>query len=136
MKVRTGNSLENLKDTRLSDDNLALEHRLDISASVYKRMKELGLSQKELAAKLGIGEAQVSRIIRAKQNLTIATLAKIENALDFDLGGGFRYKGKAAALLSVIYRPATLPRSWNQQDTWSDFISYSSEPVPCLKEVA
>ncbi|WP_321970646.1 helix-turn-helix transcriptional regulator [Paratractidigestivibacter sp.] len=136
MKVRTGKSLESLKGVKLSDDSLALEHRLDISASIYKRMKELGLNQKELARKLGMNEAQVSRIIRGKQNLTIASLAKIENALDFALDGGFRYRGEGKVFLSMVYERNTAPSSWDRPNTWSDSTACSNEPIPVLEVVA
>lgn len=132
MKIRTGKSLENLQAVKLSDEDLALEHRLDISASVYRRMKELGLNQKELAVKLGMNDAQVSRIITAKQNLTISTLAKIENALDINLGKGFRYESKSAVSLSMPYRRSDRGRDvpsllWDKQGTWAVPLDCSTE---------
>lgn len=142
MKIRTGKSLEALQDVKLSDENLALEHRLDISASIYRRMKELGLNQKELAAKLGMNEAQVSRIITAKQNLTISTLAKIENALEFNLGEGFRYENKPVVFLSVPYNRrsdcgrSTPARSWGWRSDWGATGARSSENASCLESVA
>lgn len=136
MKVRTGKSLESLKDVKLSDDSLALEHRLDISASVYKRMKELGLNQKELADRTGMNEAQVSRIIRGKQNLTLATLAKIENALDFSLDGGFRYRGERRVFLSMVYDRSEAQSSWCRRNSWNDCAAGSTKPAPFLEVVA
>lgn len=136
MRIREGKSLENLKDVKLSDDSLALEHRLDISASIYKRMKELGLTQKDLAVKLGMDTAQISRIIRAKQNLTIATLAKIENALDFSLADGFHYAGKTTSTVKVV---CTMPDTTCRRaktSSWSKPITYSENAHPHLKEVA
>lgn len=141
MKVRTGKSLEALQDLKLSDEDLALEHRLNISASVYRRMKELGLNQKELASKLGMNEAQVSRIITAKQNLTISTLAKIENALDFNLGQGFRYESKLEASLSVHlsrgdFSQKAPSRPQNDRGAWRAPVSYSNERTASLEMVA
>ena len=136
MRIREGKSLESLKDVELSDDSLALEHRLDISASIYKRMKELGLTQKELAAKLEMDTAQLSRIIRAKQNLTIATLANIENALDFSLDGGFRYSGKATSTIRVVYATSDAPGLEANAGSWSRPISYSGNEHLNLEAVA
>ncbi len=53
-----------------------------IGKNIVKRRDELGMMQKDLAEKLGIAQTNVARIEYGKQNLTVATLAKIANALD------------------------------------------------------
>lgn len=92
MAIRDGGSLSYLLDEYApSADELAEDHAMDISSAIYLRMRELGLTQSELASRLGMDEGQVSRIIRGKQNITIKTLARIEVALDFRLDSGFDY---------------------------------------------
>jgi transcriptional regulator with XRE-family HTH domain len=44
-------------------------------------LKDLGISQKELAERLEVGEARVSRILSGRENATLATLASLGHAL-------------------------------------------------------
>lgn len=53
-----------------------------IGLRILKRRQDLGLSQKEIAERLGIASAYVSRIEHGEQNLTVRTLVKIAEALD------------------------------------------------------
>lgn len=90
--IREGKSLEWLEDADRSAEELEYEHRLDISGSVFVRMRELGMSQTRLAELMGVDNAQVSRIVRGKQNITLRTLSRLEEALGFRLDGGFSYE--------------------------------------------
>ena len=78
-------------DMGITDEELEYDHLMDISGSVYARMQELGMSQRDLAAAADMDPAQISRIIKGSQNITIRTLAKLESVLDFRLDAGFRY---------------------------------------------
>ena len=78
-------------DMEITDEELEYDHLMDISGSIYARMQELGMSQRDLAAAADMDPAQISRIIKGNQNVTIRTLAKLENVLDFRLDAGFRY---------------------------------------------
>lgn len=51
-------------------------------ALIREARKSKGLTQKELAALLGIDETRVSKYESGKQNPTIETLEKIANALN------------------------------------------------------
>jgi transcriptional regulator with XRE-family HTH domain len=53
-----------------------------IGLRVLRRRQDLGLSQKELADRLGIAQTNVARIEHGKQNLTVRTLIKLAEALD------------------------------------------------------
>ena len=94
-----GHDLRWLLDQELTTEDLEWEHRLDISASVYRRMDELGINKTELARRLGVANSQVSRILSGERNMTLRTIAALEMALDFRLDGGFRYyeRGRASA---------------------------------------
>ena len=50
-------------------------------------MKELGITQKELAEQLGCTQQHISVLLGGKANMTLETLAKLEEALSFDLIG-------------------------------------------------
>ena len=53
-----------------------------IGMRVLKRRQNLGLTQKELAGRLGITTTNIARIEHGQQNLTIRTLAKLADVLD------------------------------------------------------
>ena len=74
-------------------DDLAWDHAMDISASVYRRLKELDMSQRDLAKAMGVSPGRISQIIKGESGMTLKTLAKLEVALDMRLDSGFRYSG-------------------------------------------
>lgn len=92
--IREGSNLKWLADEEISAEDLALDHRMDISGSVYTRMKELGITQNDLAELCDMDRSQISRIITGKQNITLGTLAKLEVALSFRMDQGFTYHAK------------------------------------------
>lgn len=96
--IENGGSLAYLQGVKLPDEDLAYFHSMDISASVYNRMKELGLSKSELAKRMNVFPAQITEIIKGNQNLTLKTIAELENALGVDLSEGFR-----EPLLHVVF---------------------------------
>ena len=56
-----------------------------IANRIYDLLKEKGMSQKDLAQRLGKTETEVSRWLSGTQNFTMASLAKIAVALDDDI---------------------------------------------------
>ena len=58
-----------------------------ISLPVRNRMSEIGMTQVVLAEKLGCTQQHVSMLLKGKNNMTIETIAKFEEALDFDIIG-------------------------------------------------
>ncbi|MBR5255428.1 MAG: helix-turn-helix transcriptional regulator [Bacteroidales bacterium] len=69
-------------------DNWAwLKYSYAIAIKVRRRMQELGMTQKQLAEALGCSQQHVSVLLNGKVNMTLETLAKLENALQFDLIG-------------------------------------------------
>ena len=58
------------------------------------RRQALGLSQRELADKLGITQANIARIEHGKQNLTVRTMAKMTAALGMRMADLFEAKAK------------------------------------------
>jgi DNA-binding XRE family transcriptional regulator len=64
----------------LSDD---LDLRLSqIGLRIVKRRQELGISQKDLAERLGVAQANLARIEYGRQNLTLRSLLRLAEALD------------------------------------------------------
>ncbi len=52
-----------------------------IGLRVLRRRQELGLTQTELADRIGIGRPNIYRIEHGKQNVTVDTLCKLADAL-------------------------------------------------------
>jgi transcriptional regulator with XRE-family HTH domain len=52
-----------------------------IGRRIIRRRQELGLSQRQLAALLGIAPPNIGRIERGEQNVTLGTLCKIAKEL-------------------------------------------------------
>ena len=79
-----------------------LRYSAMISLQVRDRMSEIGMTQVVLAEKLGCTQQHVSMLLKGKSNMTIETIAKLEEALDFDIIGN--------ALIPVDgYSQSTLP---------------------------
>jgi ribosome-binding protein aMBF1 (putative translation factor) len=66
----------------------------DVANGIYCRRKELGLTQAELANRLGTKQNAIARIESAENNIRINTLAEIAEALDarvtIELGPRFK----------------------------------------------
>lgn len=62
-----------------------LRHSQLIAMKMLDRMEELNVSQKELAKMLGYSPQYVSNILKGKENLSISTLQKIEEALQLTI---------------------------------------------------
>ncbi|MEE1045409.1 MAG: helix-turn-helix transcriptional regulator [Olegusella sp.] len=110
--IREGKSLAGLFDEAPTAEQLETEHKLDISIAVYRRMEELGMNQNDLAERMGVDRSQVSRILKGKMNITLRTIARLEEALGFRLDAGFQgeEKSKAAITIDLGSRPIASPR--------------------------
>lgn len=62
-----------------------LKHSTQIALAARRRMVSLGLTQKDLAERMGCSQQYVSLILKGKENLTLETISRIEKVLDFDL---------------------------------------------------
>ena len=71
------------KDTQKAYDELKPE--FDLIQIIIKRRIEQGLTQKELAHKIGTKQSAISRFESGTYNPTVSFLKKIANALDVQL---------------------------------------------------
>ena len=62
-----------------------LRYSQNISIKTLDKMDELGLTQKMLAERLGCSQQYVSKVLRGRENLSLETLCKIENALNLQI---------------------------------------------------
>lgn len=63
---------------------------MEIGVKIYLGRRQKGLSQKELSARAGIPQPNLSNIEKGKQDVTVSTLQKIASALDMSMADFFR----------------------------------------------
>lgn len=83
MKVRKSPALEKMKN-HLRDKHWKKESMI-IAMRILYTLDEKGLTQKNLAEKLGKSPQWVNKICKGQQNLTIGTIKELEEALDISL---------------------------------------------------
>ena len=84
-----------LADPEFRKEYEALGPEFELIESIIKRRAELEMTQKELADKLGTGQAVISRLESGNANPTLASLAEIAKALDADLRIELKPKGNS-----------------------------------------
>lgn len=60
-------------------------HSQAIAATMSNRMEVLGMTQRALAEKMNCTQQYVSKVLKGRENLSLETLCKIENALDIKI---------------------------------------------------
>lgn len=63
------------------DNKKWLRYSQNIAMMMIDKMEELHLTQKHLAEIMGCSQQYVSKILKGRENLSLETLEKIENAL-------------------------------------------------------
>lgn len=56
-----------------------------IAVLMHKKMKELSISQKQLAEMMNCSQQYISKVLKGHENLSLETLTKIENALGISI---------------------------------------------------
>lgn len=72
-------------DPELADELEAIAPEYEIACQLIKARLELGMTQKELAIKIGTRQSNISRIERGQQNISIELLNKVAKGLDKNL---------------------------------------------------
>ena len=62
-----------------------LRHSQKIAVKVLLQMKQEGLTQKALAERMNCTQQYVSKILKVKENMSLDTLSKLEDALGISL---------------------------------------------------
>lgn len=62
-----------------------LRYSQGIAMKMLERMEEFGITQKELAVRMSCTQQYVSKVLKGRENLSLETLNKIEDALDICL---------------------------------------------------
>ncbi|MFH1565525.1 MAG: helix-turn-helix domain-containing protein [bacterium] len=76
---------EQLKDPKIKKHYDEYEKQLEVAYKILQLRKQAGISQFELAKKIGAKQSNIARMEAGEQNFTIATVQKIAVALDRNL---------------------------------------------------
>ncbi|MDR0888715.1 MAG: helix-turn-helix transcriptional regulator [Coriobacteriales bacterium] len=83
--IETDYSLYGKMDNYETADSLAHERNLDIVLSIAAEMERQGLSQTDLAKRMGVTRSYISQLLSGNANMTIKTLAKFEYTLGVNI---------------------------------------------------
>lgn len=75
------------KAQHLKDNRNWLKYSYAVAIKVKSRMHQIDLTQKQLAEAMNCTQQHVSILLQGKANMTLETLAKLEEALQMDLIG-------------------------------------------------
>lgn len=67
------------------DNEYWLRYAQFITIQVMKSMDEQGVTQKQLAERIGCTQQYVSNLLKGSTNMTLETIARLEKALDIDI---------------------------------------------------
>ena len=81
MHMRTNRIMDEIRSTITPEMKLQMEMSVAIANRIYEILEAKGMTQKELAQKLGKTETEVSRWLSGTHNLTLSTICKISSAL-------------------------------------------------------
>ena len=74
-----------LSDYLTHEESVTAKYIAQIAAIIQRQRKAQGFTQQDLANKLGVSQAIVSRWENGEENFTVATLVKISAALGIEL---------------------------------------------------
>ena len=62
-----------------------LDKSADIALRILRTLRSKSITQKDLADRLGVSAQYINKIVKGKENLTLDTICKLEQALDIEL---------------------------------------------------
>jgi ribosome-binding protein aMBF1 (putative translation factor) len=84
--LSTGNASCWKEKARYRKDNRDwLNKSAAIAVSVLSTLRSRGLTQKDLAERMGVSPQQVNKIVKGQENLTLETISKLESILGIDI---------------------------------------------------
>lgn len=79
--MKTDKIMDEIRSTISPEMKLQMEISVAIANRIYEILEAKGMTQKELARRLGKTETEVSRWLSGTHNLTLSTICKISAAL-------------------------------------------------------
>jgi transcriptional regulator with XRE-family HTH domain len=90
----------------LDPNNLQfVDKNLEITEKVYAIMKKKGISQKELAEKMGEKPSEISKYLSGMHNLTLRSITKMEVALGEDIIMTCNKAKEVFTVTNFIFKP-------------------------------
>ena len=113
---------EELEFRKDNGEWLAISERLALK--IRRILREKGLSQYELAEKMYVSPAQITKILSGKENLGIKTISKIERALGVNLIEIPMPEGRESIELSVQTSIRTQqPLKYRRKGTFTSIVT-------------
>ena len=84
-KMRTNKMIDEVRRSITPEMKLQMEMSVAVANRIYDILEAKGMTQKELALKLGKTETEVSRWLSGTHNLTLSTISKVSVALGEDI---------------------------------------------------
>ncbi len=77
-------------EKQVAEDRDSLEYKLegiilDVTDEIIGRMRELGIKRSDLAERIHVNKAMISKVLNGNENLTLKTLLKFAMGLDCEL---------------------------------------------------
>ena len=105
-----------------------LKQSSKIAFRILSELDEKGLSQKELALRMNVSPQYVSKIVKGKENLSLETIWKIEEALGITLisvNGNVQYVYPETITYNESYTRIPLSKSLSTRVN-DDYVSYKN----------
>lgn len=77
--------IKNLEEFKFDTEFLTEELIIEFNEQIVKQMKKMNLKRVELAKKLGVSKAFITKLLNGNSNLTIKTMVALAKALDCKL---------------------------------------------------
>jgi len=83
--MKTNRIMDEIRASISPEMKLQMEMSVAIANRIYKILEVKGMTQKDLAIRLGKTETEVSRWLSGTHNLTLSTICKISAALEEEI---------------------------------------------------
>ena len=83
--MKTNRIMDEIRGSISPETKLQMEMSVAIANRIYEILEAKGMTQKDLAKRLGKTETEVSRWLSGTHNLTLSTICKISAALEEEL---------------------------------------------------
>lgn len=84
-KISTPDSAWSREATYRQENRVWLHKSAKIALLVLSVLKDKSISQKNLAVLMGVKPQQINKIVKGKENLTLETICKLEQALRINI---------------------------------------------------
>jgi transcriptional regulator with XRE-family HTH domain len=83
--MKTNRIMDEIRGSISPETKLQMEMSVAIANRIYEILEAKGMTQKDLAKRLGKTETEVSRWLSGTHNLTLSTICKISAALEEEI---------------------------------------------------